>query len=35
MTSMVRKTVTFALLGCLLSLLSAAGARASPTTEVE
>jgi outer membrane lipoprotein carrier protein len=35
MTSMVfHRTVTFALLGCLLSLLSAAGA-ASPTTEVE
>jgi len=32
---MVHKTVTVALLGCLLSLLSAAGAFASPTTEVE
>ena len=32
---MVHRTVTFALLGCLLSLLSAPGASASPTTEVE
>jgi outer membrane lipoprotein carrier protein len=32
---MVHKRVTFALLGCLLSLLSAASAFASPTTEVE
>jgi outer membrane lipoprotein carrier protein len=35
MTSMIHKSVTFALLGCLLSLLGAAGAFASPTTEVE
>jgi outer membrane lipoprotein carrier protein len=35
MTSMAHKTFTFALLGCLLSLLSAAGALASATTEVE
>jgi outer membrane lipoprotein carrier protein len=32
---MVHKTVTFALLGCLLLLLSAPGDCASPTTEVE
>ena len=32
---MVHRTVTFALLGGLLSLLSAAGVCASPTTEVE
>jgi outer membrane lipoprotein carrier protein len=35
MTSMAHKTFTFALLGCLLSLLSAAGALASAATEVE
>jgi outer membrane lipoprotein carrier protein len=35
MTSMVYKSVSFALLGCLLSLLSAGGVFASPTTEVE
>jgi outer membrane lipoprotein carrier protein len=35
MTSMFKKTFAPSLLGCLLALLSAAGAVASPTTEVE
>jgi outer membrane lipoprotein carrier protein len=35
MTSMVNKTFTPSLLGCLLVLTSAAGALASPSTEVE